>query len=181
MRKSSTLIDGIIRNLRDFSADAPSQGTALFDVNTAIRRAVDLVAAYIRRATDRFSMDLHPACPATRGSLQGLQQVFINLLLNSCQSLGGRDRAIAVCSGPGDTSATLRVIVSDEGAGMPAEILSRVREAVFHHAREQAGAAASGCTCPRPSSRRTGERWSWSRRKGSAPTRWSPFPWRRTS
>jgi signal transduction histidine kinase len=53
--KGSTLIDGIIRNLRDFSADSPGQGAALFDVNTAIRSAVDLVGAYIKRATDRFT------------------------------------------------------------------------------------------------------------------------------
>ena len=65
--KGSTLIDGIIRNLRDFSADSPSQGAAVFDVNTAIRNAVDLLAAYIRRATDHFSMELRPApAPDTR-------------------------------------------------------------------------------------------------------------------
>ncbi len=103
--KSSTLIDGIIRNLREFSADTPSRGAALFDINTAIRNAVDLLAAYIRRATDRFSVELQPDLPRTRGSAQGLQQVFINLILNSCQSLGGRDRAITVCSRPGDSTA----------------------------------------------------------------------------
>ena len=139
--KGSTLIDGIIRNLRDFSADSPSHGTSLFDVNTALRSAVDLLAAYIRRATDRFSMELQPGVLLTRGSAQGLQQVFINLILNSCQSLGSRDRAIAVSSRAGDSSATLRVIVHDEGSGMTPEILSRVREPFFTTRR---GAGGSG-------------------------------------
>ena len=129
--KGSTLLDGIIRNLREFSADSPSQGGALFEVNTVIRNAVDLLAAYIRRATDRFSMELQPGLPRTRGSAQGLQQVFINLILNSCQSLGSKDRAITVCSRKGDSMAGLCVIVHDEGAGMTPEILSRVREPFF--------------------------------------------------
>ena len=129
--KGSTLIAGIIRNLREFSADSPSQGMALFDVNAAIRNAVDLLAAYIRRATDRFSIELQPNLPRIRGSAQGLQQVLINLILNSCQSLGSRDRAITVCSHAGDSMEGLRVIVHDEGTGMAAEILSRVREPFF--------------------------------------------------
>lgn len=141
--KGSTLIDGIIRNLREFSADSPSQGAALFDVNTAIRNAVDLVAAYIRRATDRFSMELQPDLPRTRGSVQGLQQVFINLILNSCQSLGGRDRAITVCSRAGDSMAGLRVTVHDEGTGMAPEVLSRVREPFFT-TRKAAGGSGLG-------------------------------------
>jgi signal transduction histidine kinase len=141
--KGSSLIAGIIRNLREFSADSPSQGAALFDVNTTIRAAVDLVAAYIRGATDRFSMELRPDLPRTRGSAQGLQQVFINLILNSCQSLGGRDQAITVCSRAGDSNAALRVIVHDEGAGMAPEILSRVREPFFT-TRKSAGGTGLG-------------------------------------
>ena len=129
--KSSALIDAIIRNLRDFSVDAPGPGMALFDVNTAVRNAVDLVGAYIRRATDRFMLELHSGLPRTRGNAQRLEQVFINLIVNACQSLGGRDKAITVRSRPGDTSATLQVIVCDEGAGIPADILPRLREAFF--------------------------------------------------
>jgi PAS domain S-box-containing protein len=141
--KSSTLIDGIIRNLRDFSADAPGRGAALFDVNTAIRNAVDLVGAYIRRATDHFTLELHAGLPRIRGNAQRLEQVFINLILNACQSIGGRDKAIIVRSRPGQTSATLRVMVCDEGVGIPAEILPRVREAFFT-TREASGGTGLG-------------------------------------
>jgi polar amino acid transport system substrate-binding protein len=88
-------------------------------------------------------MELRPDLPRTRGSAQGLQQVFINLILNSCQSLGGRDQAITVCSRAGDSNAALRVIVHDEGAGMAPEILSRVREPFFT-TRKSAGGTGLG-------------------------------------
>jgi polar amino acid transport system substrate-binding protein len=141
--KGSTLIDGIIKNLRDFSADAPGRGAAPFDVNTAICSAVDLLGAYIKRATDCFTLELSAGLPRTRGSAQRLEQVFINLILNACQSLGSRDKAITVSSGPGETSATLRVIIHDEGAGIPAEVLHHVREAFFT-TREASGGTGLG-------------------------------------
>ena len=81
--------------------------------------------------------------PRTRGNPQSLEQVFINLILNACQSIGGRDKAIIVRSQPGDTSSTLRVTISDEGAGIPAEILPRVREAFFT-TREASGGTGLG-------------------------------------
>ncbi len=129
--KSSALIDGIIRNLRDFSAESPGMGATMFDVNTAIRNAVDLVSAYIRRATDRFTLELRTGLPRTRGSAQMLEQVLINLILNACQAIEGRDKAITVRSQPGDTGGSVRILVCDEGAGIPSDILPRVREAFF--------------------------------------------------
>jgi polar amino acid transport system substrate-binding protein len=141
--KSSRLIDGVIQDLRDFSAESPSPGTARFDLNTAIKSAVDLLAQYIKRATDCFAMDLQPGLPPVRGSLQRLEQVFINLILNSCQSLGNRDRAVTVRSCRGETAATLRVTVHDEGAGIPPDILPRVRDQFFT-TREASGGTGLG-------------------------------------
>jgi signal transduction histidine kinase len=131
IRTGSALIDGIIRNLRDFSADSPGRGSVVFDVNTAIRNAVDLVTAYIRKSTDRFTLELQPGTPRVRGSAQRLEQVFINLILNSCQSLRGRDKAVTVRSSMDQERSLLRIVVSDQGQGIPADILPRVREAFF--------------------------------------------------
>jgi signal transduction histidine kinase/HAMP domain-containing protein len=141
--KSSTLIGGIIKDLKDFSADSTSPGTALFDVNTAIRGAVALVAVYIRRATDHFTLDLHPGLPRARGSVRRLEQVFINLILNACQSLPGRDKAIVIRSIGEDSGSAVKVVVHDEGVGIPPEILPRVREQFFT-TRESSGGTGLG-------------------------------------
>jgi PAS domain S-box-containing protein len=142
IHKSAVLIDGVIQNLRDFSAESSSPG-ALFDINTAIRNAVDLLAAYIRRATDRFTVDLQPGLPCMKGSARRLQQVFINLILNACQSLEGRGKAITVRSSFAGPGSPLRVTVHDEGVGIPAEILPRVREQFFT-TREASGGTGLG-------------------------------------
>jgi PAS domain S-box-containing protein len=139
----SALIDDIIRNLRDFSADSPGKDASLFDVNTVVHNAVDLVAAYIRRATDRFTLELQPGLPRVPGSAQRLEQVFINLILNSCQSIHGRDKAVTVHSAMGHSGSTVQVVVADQGEGIPAEILPRVREAFFT-TREATGGTGLG-------------------------------------
>lgn len=141
--RSSTLIDGIIRNLRDFSADSPGRGASLFDVNAAIASAVELVAAYIRRTTDRFCLDLGSGLPRVRGSAQRLEQVFINLILNACQSLEARDRAVTVSSRAGGTNGTVTVVVSDEGVGIPDDLLPRVLD-MFFTTREASGGTGLG-------------------------------------
>ncbi len=139
--RGAALIDGVIHNLRDFSAESASPATP-FDINSAVQSAVDLLGAYIRRATDRFSLDLQPGLPAARGSSRRLQQVFINLILNACQSLPARDRAVSVQSGSGP-GPVLRVTVHDEGTGIPADVLPRVTEQFFT-TRESSGGTGLG-------------------------------------
>ncbi|WP_455381747.1 sensor histidine kinase, partial [Salinispira pacifica] len=89
--KSSGLIDGVIQNLRDFSRDSPGNQTSPCDINRAIHSAVELVSAYIRRATDRFSMELSETLPRMRGTETRLEQVFVNLILNACHAVRSRD------------------------------------------------------------------------------------------
>ena len=139
IRRSSSLIDGVIQDLRSFSSESPRGEAELLDVNVAVRDAVDLVATYVKRSTDRFSMDLQPGLPRVRGSATRLEQVFINLILNSCQSLANRDQAVTVSSRIGATTSTLCVIVHDEGAGIPPEILPRVREQFFTTREDRGG------------------------------------------
>ena len=142
--KSSSLIDGIIRNLRDFSADSPGRGAALFDVNTAIRNAVDLVGAYIRRATDRFTLELHPGLPRTRGkraeARAGVHQSHPERLPVHRRQGQGDHRPQSARATPAPRCGSL---ISDEGAGIPAEILPRVREAFFT-TREASGGTGLG-------------------------------------
>jgi PAS domain S-box-containing protein len=140
--KGAALIDGVIQNLREFSAESPGPGASPFDLNAAIRSAMELLGPYIRRATDRFTVDLQPGLPRARGSARRLQQVFINLILNACQSLAGREKAVTVrsiCA----AGSLLRVTVHDEGVGIPADVLPHVREQFFT-TRESSGGTGLG-------------------------------------
>ena len=70
-----------------------------------------------------------PGAPVlVRGNAGALEQLFLNLLLNAAEALprGGSAR-VAVEESPGD----VRVLVRDDGPGIAAELLERVREPFF--------------------------------------------------
>jgi signal transduction histidine kinase len=70
-----------------------------------------------------------PGAPVdVRGNAGALEQLFLNLLLNAAEALprGGSAR-VSVEESPGD----VRVLVSDDGPGIAAELLERVREPFF--------------------------------------------------
>ncbi|MEK7668817.1 MAG: ATP-binding protein [Gemmatimonadota bacterium] len=103
------------------------------------REAVDLsvpLMAAIRSAESEFrARQAQLECPAlrsasitVRGDAAALEQVFLNLLLNSAQALGPDGRAgVELATGERDVTVSLW----DTGCGIPTDDLGRVREPFF--------------------------------------------------
>jgi PAS domain S-box-containing protein len=73
-----------------------------------------------------------PACPLL-GDRELLRAAFFNLFLNACQAMGGHGR-LTIQLTPVDES--IRVEVSDQGPGIPAELRDKIFEPFFttkHH------------------------------------------------
>lgn len=69
--------------------------------------------------------------PDVRGVPGQLAQVVLNLVLNACQSArDGRRPAVKVILGPGDPGMA-RIEVTDDGAGIPPEVLGRIFDPFF--------------------------------------------------
>jgi two-component system NtrC family sensor kinase len=66
--------------------------------------------------------------PHVRASARHLQQVFLNLLTNACQAIGPTGTIRVQTS---RTPNGVRVRVSDDGCGMPPEVLERVFDPFF--------------------------------------------------
>ncbi len=120
----------VVGDLKTFSRpDLPGSATA--DPRAAIEAAVAIVQNEIRHRA-RLGREFQPTPSVAIGS-QRLVQVLVNLLLNASQSIseGDTDKnriVVGLGLGEGDN---VEIVVSDTGAGIPADAINRVFEPFF--------------------------------------------------
>lgn len=101
--------------------------------------AANLLGGVLRKSTDRFRLDTDPSIPPVRAGFVRLEQVVINLVMNACQALESRDKAVVVSTGLRADGRTVFLEVRDEGRGMDAEALSHVKEPFYTSRRGEGG------------------------------------------
>jgi signal transduction histidine kinase len=89
------------------------------DLNGLLRGLEALLCPEWQPAGVRFVADLDPELHSIRGDEELLRQTFLNILLNACQAMpqGGTVRIATSL----DQGEYVRVTISDEGIGIPAE------------------------------------------------------------
>jgi polar amino acid transport system substrate-binding protein len=139
MHEGAKRIKRIVDDLKDFArrdTDALMESTGL---NPVAQAAVRLVEPSLRSATGHFSATYADNLPLFRGSAQRIEQVIVNLLLNACQSLPDKERAISLATGFDLTSNCVTLTVSDEGIGIPPEVMPNLTDPFFTTKRDTGG------------------------------------------
>ena len=122
------------RRLLDFSPRAGVAGA--LSVAAAIDAARALVEHRVQSQGAALELDVAPDLPAVHGDQHEIQQVVLNLLLNSLDALGERGRGgritVRARCEPGENgNRNVAVEVADDGPGMAAEDLGRVFDPFF--------------------------------------------------
>jgi signal transduction histidine kinase len=117
------------RRLLDFSPRPAAVG--LFRIEAAIEGAKALVEHRLARHGVQFDLQVSPQLPPVRGDAHELQQVLLNLFLNSLDAIEARGHGgrIAVRAHSGDGHILLEV--DDDGPGMDPQDLPRVFDPFF--------------------------------------------------
>ena len=137
--EGSRRIARIIKELRTYSSKERSQGYTPVDLNQVIRSVLILLENMVKKATQRFSLDLADPLPPVMGNAQRLEQVFVNILQNSCQALENDHQAIWVSSAYDPDRARVTVICRDQGIGITASDLKQVMDPFFTTKRDCGG------------------------------------------
>ena len=132
-------IAAIIQDLRDFSQENPSLKPTSLELNAVIQAAVALAGGYLRRSTDRFTLQVGPDLPRVRGHAQRLEQALLNLLMNACQALPERSRGIDLQACRAKSGREAILSIADEGCGIQPEVLPNVKERFFTTRRAAGG------------------------------------------
>jgi predicted ATPase/signal transduction histidine kinase len=139
VQDGSRRIGVIIRDLVDYAAQEQDDPAQLADANEVVRSAVRLLDSYLRQSAGSLTMDLCETLPSVRISYQRLEQVVINLLQNACQATPSADLPIVISTALDPATRQVLISVTDRGAGIPAEILSRLTEPFFTTHRAAGG------------------------------------------
>ncbi len=131
MRDSAGRIKNIVARLKNFARQDQGSTLGRVDVNTVVLEAIAILNHEIKKQCDNFSFTAGVTLPSALGSAQQIEQVVINLLMNALQALPDRQRAIRISTTLAAEGEQVAIAVTDEGAGMPAEVLGRLTEPFF--------------------------------------------------
>jgi PAS domain S-box-containing protein len=129
--EGSHRVNDIVNNLKGFARQERNQVRRKVDVNQVARSAVSLLHHELIKFTDNFHLELAEQLPAVTGHGQQLGQVIINLLMNACQALHGKQGGIWLATNFDPQDGLVTITVRDEGRGIPPEDGSRVMEPFF--------------------------------------------------
>jgi two-component system nitrogen regulation sensor histidine kinase NtrY len=111
----------------------PRRSTARVDVGEALDEAVALFGSHAEVA---FSLHVEPDLPPVVADREELARAFTNLLRNAVQAIQDRGRVSITARREGNA---IRIIISDNGIGIPPELLPRIFEPNFSTKTEGMG------------------------------------------
>jgi PAS domain S-box-containing protein len=140
----------LVGNLLQFSRAGRDQVSTV-DVREEVTRTVELIDHHLRKRQIRVEPDFAPGVPVIYADRQQLRQVFLNLFTNAADAMpaGGRlTPRVQLGELPAARPAVV-VEVIDTGAGIPAEVLSRVCDPFFTTKEEGKGTGLGLAICKR--------------------------------
>jgi PAS domain S-box-containing protein len=102
----------------------------LVDLNEVIRHMIALLRDTADRNSISIRTELDPAVAMTTADRVQLQQVLMNLMLNSIEAMKGGSGTLTITSKQSE-DGQLMVSVSDSGVGLPVEGAERIFETFF--------------------------------------------------
>jgi len=120
----------IVDNLLSF-ARSERGGDLVFDAAGSIRRILELREYECRVNNIEVVTYLDPEAPVTRADPHQMEQVFLNLLANSVQAIADGPGRGTISVGLVAIDSQLRISFTDDGPGIPEDILPRLFEPFF--------------------------------------------------
>lgn len=137
--KGANRISKITRSLTNYSKQDHGELDEDIDLNQVVQNAVLITGNLIKKFTNRFKVNYKNNLPIIKGNKQQLEQVIINLINNSCQSLDSKNSTIIISIYLDKRSKFIVIEITDEGVGIEEETLKRIFDPFFTTKRNSGG------------------------------------------
>ena len=137
--EGSKRIQHIVDNLRDFARPEKANLNGKVNINDLVDAATSILSNHINKSTENFRVSMGEKIPLVKGSAQQIEQVIINLIMNSLQALKDKKSAVQVSTFYNEKSGHAVIKIKDEGIGMTRDTLERITEPFFTTKLEEGG------------------------------------------
>jgi len=127
----------IVKNLLEFSRASHPRAEEV-NLEEVVDKTVRLVNNELKLNNIKFFKEVKDGLHNARLDRGGLQQVLLNLFMNSIQAMesGGE---LKVMVGPAEIPSEVRIDVADNGPGIPAEYMNQIFDPFFTTKKEGMG------------------------------------------
>lgn len=120
----------LVKNFLTFAREQSVNREAV-NLNEIIERVLELRRFDLRLTGAELLLELDPALPSTLADQDHMQQVLVNLVHNALQAMLGMERPAKLRIASSREADTLRIIVEDNGPGIPPDVLRHIFEPFF--------------------------------------------------
>jgi len=120
----------IVENLLSFARKHEPKRSYI-SMNDSITSTVELRAYDLNLDNIQVVLDLDPDLPRTMTDFRQLQQVFLNLITNAEQALKQAHGRGTITIRTQKSDGVIKISVTDDGPGIPADVLSRIFEPFY--------------------------------------------------
>ncbi|HDH33915.1 MAG TPA: PAS domain-containing sensor histidine kinase [Nitrospirae bacterium] len=131
INEGSGRINKIVTNLRDFVRPEKGSMDEKVNLNTVVMTSRSILDNHINNFTDNFHIICGSDLPLIRGSVQKIEQVIINIIMNALQSLPDRKYGVTISTSHNKLSNEVIINIKDEGTGIPDNIIEHITEPFF--------------------------------------------------
>lgn len=127
--REATRCKEIVQGLLEFSRYMPSRMVPL-QINSILEEVLFLVSGHLLFQHVDLATEFHPELPSVLGDKNRLEQVFVNLLMNSADAMEGMGR-LTVSTSLNPEGDRVRLAFRDTGPGIPDDQLGRLFDPFF--------------------------------------------------
>ncbi len=119
-------VAGIVKKLKDFSRKSVTYGKEPLKINTAAENAIHLAQTTLRKSNIVLESRFDQNIPLMEGNLRNLEQIILNLIINSYQAIDHEEGKVKIRTGFEKQAGKIYLSVSDNGRGIDPSLVKKV-------------------------------------------------------